>query len=70
MTKRTMLVGISLMVVVGLAAALWVAPREPATTPAGPPMGDSEAWNESNKYFVEYHIIIYSRFGYPATRGT
>lgn len=38
MTKRTILVGIPIIVVVGLAAALWVATRESASTPAGPPM--------------------------------
>ena len=36
MTKRTILVSLSIIVVVGLVAALWVATHEPATTPAGP----------------------------------
>lgn len=35
MTKRTIFVSLSIIIVVGLVAALWVATHEPATTPAG-----------------------------------
>lgn len=37
MTNRTILVVLSIIIVVGLAGALWVATREPATTPASLP---------------------------------